>query len=139
MNDHSCIDWDDRKQVLRLIRKDGNCLAHADKFNGDKAMVLMAVNNVGLALRYASEELRNDPEIVRAAITRNGYALEFASDAIKADKMMVMLAVQENGWALAFAEESMRTLDRELQGIANQTKQRHLQQAKSQMSSQTPY
>ena len=35
------------------------------------------------ALKYASEELKNDPDIVLAAVTQDGRALQFASEELR--------------------------------------------------------
>ena len=40
----------------------------------------------GLALEYASDDLRNNPEIVKIAVAREGCALEYASDELRKDK-----------------------------------------------------
>ncbi|MCH9690256.1 MAG: DUF4116 domain-containing protein [Gammaproteobacteria bacterium] len=47
-------------------------LLKRDKAN--KVVVMAAVKQDGLALQYASEELRGDPEVVKAAITQNDAA-----------------------------------------------------------------
>ena len=44
-----------------------------------------AVQNNGLALKYASEELQNDSIIVMQAIYQNSYALKYASQYLKND------------------------------------------------------
>ena len=52
----------------------------------NKNEILQAVKTDRYALRYASEELKNDKEIVLTAVKNNGYALAFASERLKNDK-----------------------------------------------------
>ena len=50
----------------------------------DKEIVLAAVQQDGIALEYAAEELRADKEVVLAAVIENRYAaLSFAAKELK--------------------------------------------------------
>ena len=79
----------------------------------DKEIVLSAVHNYGLALKYASKELQSDREVVLAAVNKNGCALEFASKELRSDRKIVLAAVNKNGCALEFASKGLRS-DREV-------------------------
>ena len=46
----------------------------------NRDFVLKKVAKNGYALRYASDELRNDREVVLAAVKQHSCALRFASD-----------------------------------------------------------
>ena len=48
-------------------------------------MVLAAVTDDGIALRFASEELQGNRALVLAAVTQNGIALRFASEELQAE------------------------------------------------------
>ena len=50
----------------------------------------------GLALAYASPELKNDYEIVSEAVKQNGAALEFASPKLRNDKALLLAAAKRN-------------------------------------------
>ena len=56
--------------------------------NSTKQDVLAAVAKNGLALRYASETLKNDRDVVLAAVAQNGLALEYASETLKNDELL---------------------------------------------------
>ena len=71
-------------------------------------LVLAAVWQDGMALRYASEELQADREIVLAAVRQDGMALCFASEELQADREIVLAAVQQDGRALCFASEELQ-------------------------------
>ncbi len=45
------------------------------KNNNNKEIVLAAVKKTGLALEFASENLKNDKEVVIAAVKQDGNAL----------------------------------------------------------------
>lgn len=51
------------------------------------------------------ENFRNDEDFMLAAVTISGMALEFASDDLKNKKAVVTAAVTQTGWALEFASD----------------------------------
>ena len=52
-----------------------------------------AVKTDGLALEFASDDLKAEPEVVLAAVMEYGPALEFASDNLKARSEVVLAAI----------------------------------------------
>eukprot|EP00405_Crypthecodinium_cohnii_P020318 CAMPEP_0206473654 /NCGR_PEP_ID=MMETSP0324_2-20121206/33012_1 /ASSEMBLY_ACC=CAM_ASM_000836 /TAXON_ID=2866 /ORGANISM="Crypthecodinium cohnii, Strain Seligo" /LENGTH=367 /DNA_ID=CAMNT_0053948661 /DNA_START=80 /DNA_END=1180 /DNA_ORIENTATION=+ len=67
-----------------------------------------SVHNVGVALLFASQRLRDDEGVVRAAIHQNGMALEYASTRLRNDRCLVYQALQGSGAAFAFCSEACR-------------------------------
>jgi hypothetical protein len=67
-----------------------------------KSIVLAAVSQNGLALEYASAELRGDLTVVEAAVRQNGLALAFVVE--KAAALRLQLAVLQRPGALAFSK-----------------------------------
>merc|ERR1712087_237377 len=65
-----------------------------------KDVVLAAVSQNGMALQYASEDLRADPEVVLAAIAQNGNAMMYAARHFQADRDFVRTAVGQQGGGL---------------------------------------
>ncbi len=57
---------------------------------------MIAVQQNGSALQYASDELKNDKEVVMIAVQQNGSALYYASDKLKSDKEAVLAATVNN-------------------------------------------
>ena len=98
--------------VMLLIPVIGNIVVgiydFANRKYNDKAFMLTAVQQNGMALQYASEQLKSDRDVVLAAIRKNSWALEFASEQLKGDKDVVLAAVQQDGWALEFASEQLK-------------------------------
>ena len=47
------------------------------------------VNRDGLALQYASEEMRNDMDVVFAAVKQHGMALLYALDKTRNDRDVI--------------------------------------------------
>jgi hypothetical protein len=64
-----------------------------EKLKNDKDFVLAVVNNFGLALQYASDEVKANPKVVLAAVNNFGLALKYASDKMKANPKIVMAAI----------------------------------------------
>jgi hypothetical protein len=104
----------DKDIVLAVVQKDGMALQYASEdLRKDRDVVLAAVTQNGLAFRQASIELKADREIFLAAMQQNGLALRYAPDHFKAVKDIVLAAVQQNGEALKFATDDLRK-DREI-------------------------
>ena len=51
-----------------------------------------------------------DKAIVLAAVNQNGLALEHADVALKCDATIVVAAVNQHGWALLYADETRRDI-----------------------------
>jgi hypothetical protein len=85
----------------------------------NKQNLFIIVQQNGLALEYASDDLKNDREVVLAAVQQNGLALEYASDDLKNDREVVLAAVQQDGFALEYASTNLQD-DKEVVNIASQ-------------------
>ena len=60
----------------------------------DRDFILEAVKSDGLALKYASDGLKEDHEVVLEAVKSDGLALEYASDGLQQDREVVLEAVK---------------------------------------------
>ncbi len=69
---------------------------------------LTDVTEDGLALKYASIEMKNSREVVLAAVTQNGMALEFASPNLRENKEVVLVAVTQTQYATEFTTPELR-------------------------------
>merc|ERR1712072_374409 len=84
----SCITNKGRR--LQAAAKDGtNLRAMECEFQGDREVVLAAVQQNGGALPYASSELQRDRDLVLAAVRQNGGALCYTSSEFKRDREVV--------------------------------------------------
>lgn len=90
------IDGMNRDQVLTEVVGNGALLERYKQttYSADKAIVLAAVTNHGVALQYASKDLQCDREIVLAAVNNCGDALRFASRQFKICKDIVLVALR---------------------------------------------
>ena len=99
----------DRECVLAAVQQNGMALRFASEaLRADREVVLAAVQQYGRALEHASKNLRADREIVLAAVRQYGWALEYASEDLRADREVVLAAVRQNGWVLVFASDDLR-------------------------------
>ena len=57
----------------------------------------------GIALEYASEELKGDRAFILEAVKQNGKALRYAEEELKSDKEFVMAAVNHNRSSFNYA------------------------------------
>ena len=61
----------------------------------NKEKVLNKVQEYGMQLEYASDELKNDKDVVEKAITSCGAAIKFASNELKNDKEVIEKSVEQ--------------------------------------------
>eukprot|EP00931_Biecheleriopsis_adriatica_P085905 TRINITY_DN60675_c0_g1_i1.p1 TRINITY_DN60675_c0_g1~~TRINITY_DN60675_c0_g1_i1.p1 ORF type:complete len:422 (+),score=70.73 TRINITY_DN60675_c0_g1_i1:104-1369(+) len=74
----------------------------------DREAVLSAVRQDGLALRNASDALRDEDNIVLEAVSQTGRALKYASSRLRADRDFVLKAVRHNSGAIKYASRALR-------------------------------
>lgn len=91
-------------------------LAWAPKFQDKREFVLAAVKKNGMALEYASTELKSDPQIVFEAIKENGDALQFASLELRNNREFVLEALKTSKNAVNFTSVRLQS-DRDLIGL----------------------
>uniref|UniRef100_A0A6C0H918 DUF4116 domain-containing protein n=1 Tax=viral metagenome TaxID=1070528 RepID=A0A6C0H918_9ZZZZ len=96
------------QQYKNKLIKEGIYLKYIPILNDNVELVDIAVSQNGLALEYASENLKNNKEIVKKAVTLDGLALEYASEKLKNDEEIVKKAVTQNGLALEYASEKLK-------------------------------
>lgn len=64
----------------------------------DKDGALKAVEEDGMNLRLASEDLQNDKDVVLAAMANNKYALQFASEELQKDEELASQVVKNDSY-----------------------------------------
>lgn len=79
------------------------CVAGAERGMADRAVVLDAVRQNGLSLRWASPCLRADAGVVYTAVCSDGLALQWAAEALRDDERIVSAAVSNCRRARRFA------------------------------------
>lgn len=82
-----------KKQAINKVREYYGNLKDLKDFQGDKDVVLAAVETDGWALQYATKELKADRDIVSVAVNRFSESLYFASDELKLDKRLLKLYI----------------------------------------------
>ena len=103
----------DKDFMIKAVKRNGFALKYAsDELKNDAEVVLDAiegdVDHFAKSLEFASDELKDDKTIVMTAVSRYGEALCFASDRLKRDRDVVMAAVDQSGWALEYASDELR-------------------------------
>ena len=98
-----------RDIIMLLVCRYGLALEYAsDNLKDDYETVLTAVKQDYKALQYASNRLQGDKGIVLAAVVGNRAALQYASYDMKNNKELVLAVVKQNGFALQYASTDMR-------------------------------
>ena len=99
----------DKKEALRLVKKDGSELENLPiHFKKDKKVVLEAVKQYGFALMFADKSLKKDRKIVFEAMKTNSDALEYADISLRKDKKFILKALRLSSYALEYADKSLK-------------------------------
>lgn len=123
----------DKQLFMMAAFNYGLILESFDHFSDDKEAVLVAVNQVGKSVKYASERLKKDIDVAKSAmridpnnflhldsslknnrelflyaVGKNGFALQYAHEDIKNDEEIVLLAVDYNREVLKFASSRLQ-------------------------------
>lgn len=102
---------EDKRLALIAITDKGENLQFApNTLKKDKAFVLQAVHYDGMALIYASRELRNDVDVLRVAIDENYNSLQFASSSLRDNRTTILEAVNIDKLAIYYASKEIRKL-----------------------------
>lgn len=88
---------DVKHNAIKQVEKKGMDLEQL-AFKGDKDVVLVAVKQNGMALQFASDEMKVDRDVVLTAVKQNGKSIRYTS---LRDLPIVMEAIQSNGSSLA--------------------------------------
>jgi len=99
---------DDKQFALKTVEICGLSLQFLNKLCSDFEVVLAAVSQCGLALKYASSSLRGNKSIVLAAVKNNGLSLMFALYKMRNNKEVVAAAILENPSSINFASSRIR-------------------------------
>ena len=116
--------------ILAAIKLHPRVLEYFGESINDPIFMLDAVRQSGMALAYASDELKSNPEIVLAAIRQKEYdnfsyeeklqldkvqldfyeaqSIQFASKKLQNDPNFVLSAVKQNGAVLVFVSEKLQ-------------------------------
>ncbi|CAK8995617.1 Enkurin domain-containing protein [Durusdinium trenchii] len=125
----------DRDFAMKLLKKEGKALQFFPSFCGDRECVEVAVDQNGVALAFASIELRGDRELALQAIRSytptfrqtwdvdrgrpEGFLLSLSKE-LRADKDLMLEAMRKDGAQLQVVEENLLQ-DREVVMMALQT------------------
>ena len=88
-------------------------LHYLSKPISNKARLLKIVRKDGLALEYASPELKRDRAVVQTAIYQNAKAIAFADKQFKRNRSMAKMVITKSAEAFDYLDPSLQ-LDREL-------------------------
>lgn len=101
-----------RKRCFKMLKKYGNdrdfifswvkicpdILCNAEKFRGDREIILYAIQSNPSTLQYASRQLRGDKELVLTAIRKDCDALKYASFELLRDREFILTAINQPGY-----------------------------------------
>jgi hypothetical protein len=73
-----------REFIISILDKySGLYLEHFPEYNDDIEVVLTAITNEGLSLKYASTELKNSINVVKIALNQNSSAIKYVPDELR--------------------------------------------------------
>ena len=100
----------DKEYILNLVQEDIDLLEFVDKeLLSDKSFMISVINLNGLALKYASDELKDDEDFVKVALQNSaGFALKYASKRLREDRNIVYEAINKYKAPLKYTSEEIR-------------------------------
>lgn len=100
----------DKKFMSQAVICNGLALQYAsEELRGDIDVVQLAVNENGEALQYASLDLKENPIIVRHATDQTMAALAYASPKLQSDRNFILERINQDGQALYYADKRLRS------------------------------
>jgi hypothetical protein len=101
---------DNVKVVLEAVSQDGSALKFASpNLQANVDIVMAAVRKNWRALRYASSNLQDDRDVVTAAVLQHkGLAMKYASPELRANEDMVLFAIGVSPVAFKFAADKLK-------------------------------
>ncbi len=88
--------YKNREIVLSTVKQDGCLLACAPRFRSDRAVVLEAMKQHGLALDGSDASLRCGPEVIIEPVKQKGLAWAFVRASVREDGDLALLAFRKN-------------------------------------------
>lgn len=115
------MDWQNKQEVLQAVSVMGSSLEFVKPpLNNDRDIVIAALKNDPLAIKYASPEFQNDPKFLDEVndirnitnaiemVKKDGLALKFLPEHLKNNYEVCMAAVTNNGLALQYVPKELR-------------------------------
>ena len=94
----------DEEFVTAMVAKNGRVMQYADHFRNTKDVVLAAVRNDGVAIKWASKPLQADKDVVLAAVRNDGVAIKWASKPLQADNDVIFAALKTRPSAVQYSD-----------------------------------
>jgi len=127
------VDWSSDALSMEAVSKDGLMLEMAG-LDASRALVLAAVNQNGMALKFASTTFKDDAGVVMAAARQTWRSLQFASKNQRTGKDLAIVGVSQDPNAFQYVANKLR-YDREVLEAACSTNGKALSQALGDLAS----
>ena len=100
--------------VLKALKNKGLDLRYASSaLQNSKEVVLESIKKTGYGLKYASINLRYDREFILECVKIDGIALEFVGITLQNDREIVLEAIKQNGYSITYANTEFKN-DKEI-------------------------
>ena len=97
-----------------IVKKNPNAIKFAsENLRDNKLLMLGVVSKNGLMLQYASSRLQDDRDVVLIAVTQNSIAITYASPELRLDKKLAIIAMYNNDWICSHLDDTLQN-DREI-------------------------
>lgn len=114
----------DKEYILNIVQEDIDLLELVNtELLIDKSFMTSVIKVNGLALKYASDELKDDEDFVKVALQNSaGFALKYASKRLREDREIVIESIKNYKGPLQYTNEEIR---RELTEHINEFNRKH--------------
>jgi hypothetical protein len=114
---------DDLDFVIPFIKKNGVCIDYISKrLQTNETIQWEAIKTTGIGLQYAPKSLTSNYDFILRTINQSAInAIKYASDDLKDNETLVSLAVMKQSSALAYASDRLKNDLNVLKKIANKS------------------
>jgi hypothetical protein len=99
-----------RDEALELVNEKPFALKYlSDEYRNDKTVVRIATERSNSSFEYASDSLCNDKVFVHSLLKSNCWILKYVSSELRTDKETVLLAVQKHGYSITHASTELKS------------------------------
>lgn len=106
------MDWDNKEEVLEIVRWTNSLRFVSDRLRDDYDVVLESIHgSLSWSLEYASDRLKDNEDIILEALKYSSYVFKYASERLRDDYDFVLKAVrQSNKLVLKHASKRVQVL-----------------------------
>ncbi len=83
-----------KKEIIKLIKKDGYNLTKYKKYLNQKSLIFMAANTYGSIIKHIDKKYRGNKALILKCVINNPYAFQYADKKLQHDEKIIKRSIQ---------------------------------------------